>query len=99
MLARLFLTLLLAVFAVPGAAPAACHDTTQGAHAMPMPASAPDDRGAPVHACVGCIPPSDWLSPRLASLGLAPIAKPFAALAVRLSSIAPPPSIPPPRYG
>ncbi|TXC69828.1 hypothetical protein FSB78_01785 [Sphingomonas ginsenosidivorax] len=73
MLARLILALLLAAFALPASAPAACHDA-QVMHAMPMampgamPAAmdhAPEQKATPPHGCIGCVPPSNWSAARL----------------------------------
>ena len=64
---RVILALMLAIFAVPTAAPAACHDAAPAVtshHAMPMPGDG-HPRAIPAHGCIGCIgciPPSDWLA-------------------------------------
>ena len=77
MLARLFLALLLALFATPASA-AECHDARPAApHAMPMAGEHQRDMAAP-HACVGCIPPSDWLAARVSGPALVPVARPIA---------------------
>jgi hypothetical protein len=71
MLARLILALLLAAFALPASAPAACHDA-QATHAMPIPGAmpaamdyAPEQKATPPHGCIGCVPPSNWSATRL----------------------------------
>ena len=66
MLARFILALLLAAFALPASAPAACHDAMSG---MSMPASvpmehAPEQKATPPHGCIGCVPPSNWMAAR-----------------------------------
>ncbi|MGA1800438.1 hypothetical protein VH567_16845 [Sphingomonas sp. 4RDLI-65] len=76
MIARLILALLLAAFAVPAAAPAACHDaSTPAPHTMMMAADTadasdtmPDRKAVPLHGCIGCIPPSNWTSARIAAV-------------------------------
>ncbi len=77
MIARLILALLLAAFAVPAAAPAACHDaSTPTRHAMmtmavdtPHPSDTmPDRKAVPLHGCIGCIPPSNWIGARVAAV-------------------------------
>ncbi|WP_203308518.1 MULTISPECIES: hypothetical protein [Sphingomonas] len=101
MLFRLLLALLLATFAMPGAAPAACHDAIEAApHAMatdrhPTPRSDADA----VHGCIGCIPPSDWL--RAPLVAAAPASRPvLIARAMRLDvGQGTPPALPPPRTG
>jgi hypothetical protein len=85
MFARLILALLLAAFAFPASAPAACHDvpttaaTTTAAHAMPMALAmqhptpidpAPEHKATPPHGCIGCVPPSNWTAARI--LGAVP---------------------------
>lgn len=83
MLARLILALLLAVFAVPAVAPAACHES-RGEHAatmdmpggmsmvMPKPGktgdAVPDQGPIPAHGCIGCVPPSSWTGTRIAGV-------------------------------
>jgi hypothetical protein len=83
---RLILALMLAMFAMPAAAPAACHDMAGPApattrHAMPMPMPMPmpttmpgdgQPKAIPPHGCIGCIPPSDWLAARILPPLLAP---------------------------
>lgn len=90
MIARLILALLVATFAFPAIAPAACHeaagsaphvmtmvamtgvDTAAHDHVMPDHRSSdretPDDRVAPPHGCIGCVPPSSWTSARIVSV-------------------------------
>lgn len=68
MLARLILALLLAAFALPASAPAACHDAA-AMTGMSMPASvpmehAPEQKATPPHGCIGCVPPSNWMAAR-----------------------------------
>ena len=91
MLARLIMALLLAAFAVPTAAPAACHDasTTRSHAAMAMTADptdampgSPDRKAMPVHGCIGCIPPSTWIAARIAPVLPAGTAMPVARAAV-----------------
>jgi hypothetical protein len=79
MLARLILALLLAAFALPASAPAACHDA-QTSHTMTMAAPmamdhAPEQKATPPHGCIGCVPPSNWSAARL----LAPAPRTAAA--------------------
>ncbi|MEG3165892.1 hypothetical protein U1701_14940 [Sphingomonas sp. PB2P19] len=62
MLARLILALLLAAFAFPASAPAACHDAP-ATHSMPMD-HAPEQKATPPHGCIGCVPPSNWIAAR-----------------------------------
>lgn len=101
MLARLILALLLAAFAVPAAAPAACHDTAKVAHAshaMPMPATGHSDQKAtPPHGCIGCVPPSNWTAVRVAEV--MPAATPPLVARARVLTLgaAPTPDTPPPR--
>lgn len=103
MLFRLLLALLLATFAMPGAAPAACHDANEAApHATAM-AMAIDRHPSPrsdadaVHGCIGCIPPSDWL--RAPLVAAAPLSRSILiARAMRLDvGRGTPPALPPPR--
>ena len=63
MLPRLILALLLAAFALPASAPAACHDVPT-AHAMAMD-HAPAQTATPPHGCIGCVPPSNWIAARI----------------------------------
>lgn len=80
MLARFILVLLLAAFAFPASAPAACHDAamTNMTHSMAMPMDAapmqasdlPDHKATPPHGCIGCVPPSNWSAARI--LGAVP---------------------------
>ena len=99
MLVRLLLALLLAVFAVPTAAPAACHDAPSTGHAMPMPAEDERPDAMPVHACVGCIPPSDWLGARVEAPTLISAARPSSPPPASLAGTRAPPDLPPPRRG
>ncbi|PAX09448.1 hypothetical protein [Sphingomonas lenta] len=102
MLARLLLALLAIVFATPVAA-AACHvQPAREQHAdMAHHGSAPadSDEAAPADACVGCVPPSTWIAPRVAE----PVAfaAPMLAATVALLSLGrgTPPALPPPRIG
>jgi hypothetical protein len=103
MLWRLLLGLVLAFGALPAeAAMPACHDTMPAMAAMAgdhRPAAPAPDRMAPGHACIGCIPPGDWLAPRVA----APALPPAMAPAARIRRLEPgrrdPPASPPPRIG
>lgn len=84
MLARLILALLLAAFAFPAVAPAACHDASASpGHGvvMDMPAmsgtqeampdhEAPDRKATPLHGCIGCVPPSNWNAARVLGVAL-----------------------------
>lgn len=99
MLARLIFFLLIAAFAIPSAAPATCHHAPVAAHAGPMHDTAPVPQALPVHACVGCIPPADWLSPRLMAPTLTPVAKPTGRNPNRLFGTTLLPDLPPPRHG
>jgi hypothetical protein len=69
MFARLILALLLAAFAFPASAPAACHDARAAAsHTMAAPMAmdhAPDQKATPPHGCIGCVPPSNWSAARI----------------------------------
>ena len=73
MVARLILALLLAAFALPASAPAACHDAPKASgmalamHDMPID-HAPDRKAPPPHGCVGCVPPSNWIAGRLPAM-------------------------------
>ncbi len=73
MLARLILALLLAAFAFPASAPAACHDAP-ATHMMPMD-HAPEQKAPPPHGCIGCVPPSNWSAARI----LGPVPRSAAA--------------------
>ena len=103
MLARLLLALLALVFATPVAA-AACHTQSAREHhaGMAHHGSVPMDDGdeaAPADACVGCVPPSDWITPRVAEpVVLAPPAPSARIAGLRLGRGAPP-ALPPPRIG
>lgn len=107
MLARFLLALLLAAFAMPGVAPAACHDDAPVAHhamssanhIMPMPDGASDRSALAVHACIGCVPPSDWLGPRVARPVVPVAATLVAALTTLSTGAVPAPDLPPPRRG
>lgn len=99
MLARLLLILLVAVFAVPSAAPAACHDGAKVAHTMPMRSDDSGPRAVPTHACLGCIPPSDWLSPQIAGPMLSPVVVRFAPPPALLVGTERTPDLRPPRRG
>ncbi len=104
MFARLILALLLAVFAFPAVAPAACHDVpTSGAHAMAMdhraahPVPVRDQDAVPPHGCIGCIPPSTWIAaPVVASVlrGKVVLIERAGVLDIGAGS---PPALPPPR--
>lgn len=98
MLVRLLLTLLLALFAAPAMA-TDCHGAKAAHHEMPSghDAPAPSDEALAPHACVGCIPPSDWLGARLDTPPLAPSADPVASVTALRLGQAPPPALPPPR--
>jgi hypothetical protein len=63
MLARLILALLLAAFALPATAPAACHEAP-AMQAMAMD-HAPAQKATPPHGCIGCVPPSNWTAARI----------------------------------
>lgn len=89
MLARLILALLLAAFAMPASATAACHDAT-AVHAMPMAMSmampmamdpAPEQKATPPHGCIGCVPPSNWSAARL----VGPVPRTAAAMIERVA--------------
>jgi hypothetical protein len=99
MLVRLLLALLLAAVAVPTAAPAACHDAPASGHAMPMPADDGRPDAVPVHACAGCIPPSDWLGARVAAPLPIASAPPSPMPPASLAGTGAPPDLPPPRRG
>ena len=89
---RFFLVLLFAAFAVPAAAPAACHDaSTSTPHAMAAMADGmagtadhetPDRKAVAVHGCIGCVPPSTWTVARIADVAPAETAAPIERSAV-----------------
>ena len=104
MIVRLFLALLLALGAMPGAAMPGCHGPATAAMApMAMPAAdgARHDRQpvAAEHGCIGCAALPDWLAERVA----APL--PVSAAGIRpptmraLPRVAGPPDLRPPRIG
>ncbi|SFO09523.1 hypothetical protein [Sphingomonas sp. OK281] len=84
MLARLILALLLAAFAFPAVAPAACHDASaarghavvmdmaamSGTHEAMPDHEAPDRKATPLHGCIGCVPPSNWNAARVLGVAL-----------------------------
>lgn len=97
MIRRLILLLLMALAAVPTPAMAgACHREPER-HASGHGQPPADEDAAPSHACVGCVPPGDWLRERVA----APAPSPDPAPATRVSALAlgrgTPPALPPPR--
>lgn len=102
MLARLLLALLAIALATPVAA-AACHvQPARGEHAgmaHHAPAPADKDESAPAKACVGCVPPSTWIAPRVT----APVAFAAPTLSAVVASLSlgrgTPPALPPPRIG
>ena len=100
MLARLILVLLLAAFAVPAAAASGCHEATVSAPMVHHGSS--DDHRAPdvpiaTHVCIGCIPPGDWTTARIAQPP-SPLAVPLAITQQSFSpGIARAPALPPPR--
>ena len=98
MLARLILALLLAAFALPGAA-SACHDAPVAMAAMHHgPVHAPD-KAVSVHACLGCIPLGDCAVARMEA-PLLPVADaPLWMVATLDVRGAGPPALPPPRHG
>ncbi|MGU3391839.1 hypothetical protein [Sphingomonas sp. M1A8_2b] len=86
---RFLLALLLAAFALPAAAPAACHggSTPHAMKAMPESAAnhgdaAPDRKAVALHGCIGCIPPSAWTAVRIDDVLPAKIAMPIGRAAV-----------------
>lgn len=102
MLARLIIALLLVVFAVPAAAPAACHDTpamTQGMAAHEMTSGTMKHSAITPHGCVGCIPPSDWAGATVAASFARPPVAPLAAISALVAGTAPTLVLPPPRLG
>ena len=104
MIARLLLAIMFALTAIP-APSAACHMPGDGAmvamhhvpdHPAKAPAKAPE-KAMPTHACIGCIPPGDWLGARIAvpPIMRAPADAPtIARLDLGRSA---PPALPPPR--
>lgn len=100
MLARLLLALLALVFATPVTA-AACHAQPAREHhaGMSHHGAVPveSDEAAAVEACVGCVPPSNWIAPRVAE----PLASPAPVPAARALTLSigrgTPPALPPPR--
>lgn len=96
---RIALILVSLLFAIPAAAMPACHEVAATSSAIHhgAPHRAPD--AAPPHLCPGCIPPSDWLAPRIAAPMLAPAAAPDARVTRLDLGRAPPPLLRPPRLG
>lgn len=80
MLARLIIVLLLAAFAAPAAAASGCHEAAVSAP-MAHHGSADGHRAPDVviatHVCIGCIPPGDWTTARIAQPP-SPLAVPLA---------------------
>jgi hypothetical protein len=97
---RALLLLLALLTASPAfAAMPACHDAPVAtAHAMPGEHRHTPDV-APPHACLGCIPPSDWLAAPLPVPQLAPTVAPTPRIATLDLGRAPPPLLRPPRLG
>lgn len=95
---RALLLVLSLLLAVPAAAMPACHDApAASAHRTDG-----HDRPAPVdgpHVCAGCIPPSDWLAPRVAAPAMLPAATPTARVARLVLRQWTSPPLPPPRLG
>jgi hypothetical protein len=81
------------------AAMPACHNAPAAAtHAMPGGDHHESDV-APSHACLGCIPPSDWLAAPLPAPRFAPMVAPTPRIAALDLGRAPPPLLRPPRLG
>lgn len=99
MVVRLLLALLIALFAVPVAAPAACHDAPMAGHAMPVPDDPGQDAVLLAHACVGCVPPSEGRATHVDAPALTALAQPLPARVARLHGRRAPPDLPPPRRG
>jgi hypothetical protein len=97
-LRALFLLLSL-LMATPAAAMPACHDAPMAqAHAMAGQHHHKPEV-APPHACLGCIPPSDWLAAPLPVPAMAPVMTPHPRITTLDLSRAPPPLLRPPRLG
>lgn len=97
MLARLIMVLILALTSLPhgaSAAPAvaACHETM-----APMHDRAPPPAPAAEHGCIGCIPPGDWLSARVAAPAMIAALPPSPRVRVLAIGAGTPPALPPPR--
>jgi hypothetical protein len=106
MLMRFFLVLLFAAFALPAAAPAACHGkSTAAPHAMPAMAGAPtegmgqeaDHKAIAPHGCIGCIPPSAWTAAQIDDVPPVAAAVPVERAAVFDIGMTAAPALPPPR--
>lgn len=105
MLARLILALLLAAFALPASASAACHDSSAMAvHAVAMPMAmdpaadhAPEQKATPPHGCIGCVPPSNWTAARVLGAPLREPVTPIERAAVLDIRGAAAPGLRPPR--
>jgi len=103
-IARLILVLLLAAFSMP-AASASCHTypptagtargTMHGGHGTPD--RRPDE--ATVHACIGCVPPSDLIAPAVAPPSFGADVPPRARDAASVAGLDRAPALPPPRAG
>jgi hypothetical protein len=99
MLLRLFLAALVACLSLPAMAQPVCHaPEVTAAEQHGHHAAAPDreERAAPAHMCIGCVPPAA----RLSAVGepLPPVALPAPALAVDMTEgRAVRPAVPPPR--
>lgn len=106
MLARLFLVLLLAAFAVPAAAAPPCHGAraaTASNHAAAShheaPAPTPDPgKAAVAHVCIGCVPLGDRMT-SVARRALSAAAAPDASVARIDLGGSSAPALPPPRIG
>lgn len=99
MLLRMLMALLLAAFAMPIAGTAACHDAPAPTHAMPMADHGSHNAALPAASCIGCIPPSDWFSPRIAPPPPPIASRPVATEPAVLTGASPPPDLRPPRAG
>jgi len=99
MIARvLVILLLLTGFALPATASAHCRDAATATQAM-VGSHHGDHMPAPVqavteHACIGCVPPSDWLAARI----LAPLPRAAMKPDARVATLGPlAPTAPDPR--
>ena len=54
---------------------------------------------APAQACVGCVPPSDWITPRVAEPVAFAAPAPVGRVAALSLGRGTPPALPPPRIG
>lgn len=100
---RLLLALIALLTALPATAVPACHEAQapaahHAAHGQHGPVT-PDQPSPPVHECLGCVPPADWLRAPVAAPTLPAAAPPATRQAALLRGRALAPVPPPPRIG